>query len=284
MARVPAEPAFDVPALLARERGALMSSLHRLEPRDWERRTACPAWRVRDLVSHIWCTDLHVLSRLRDGYGPLDAGRGAEAPSRDAVTVAVNEHNERWVAATRGLSPRVLVDRLQESGPQVTTVFRVGDPGAPAEPVTWAGGGPQPLWFCGARELTERFVHQQQLRAAVGQVPFDDDEVVAAVVDTFSHAFPAALAGVTAPAGTTVAVAVEDATIRRRWTFTREERGWMGRNDTADDAAASLRTDPDAFWRLLSGNLSSAEQVQRVDLAGTPTLFAALRDTRAVLI
>jgi hypothetical protein len=30
--------------------------------------------------------------------------------------------------------------------------------------------------------------------------------------------------------------------------------------------------------------MSRSEQVQRVELRGTPTLFAALRDTRAVLV
>lgn len=283
MATVPAEPAFDVAALLARERGALMASLHRLGPEDWDRRTACPGWRVRDLVGHVWSADLHVLSRLRDGHAADDDPAG-EAPTREAVTASVNERNERWVAATRALSPRVLVDQLQGSGPQVTTVFRIGDPAAPAEPVAWVGTRPQPLWFCGARELTERFVHQQQLRAAVGQLPFDDDDVLAAVVDTFSHAFPAALATVQAAPGTSVSVVVEDATLSRRWTFTRSAGGWIGRDGVATDAAASLRTDPDAFWRLLAGGLSRTEQVQRVDLAGTPTLFAALRDTRAVLV
>lgn len=283
MATVPAEPAFDVAALLARERGALMATLHRLEPSDWDRRTPCPGWQVRDLVSHLWSTDLHVLARLRDGYDRSGAIAG-EPSDREAVTAAVDEHNRRWVEATRGLSPRVLVDRLQESGPQVTTVFRVGDLGAPAERVAWVGTRPQPLWFCGARELTERFVHQQQLRAAVDHLPFDDEDVLAAVVDTFSHAFPAALAEVQAVPGTTVSVVVEDATLRRAWTFTRSPGGWVGSDGLSADAAAHLRTDPDAFWRLLSGNLSRTDQVHRVELAGTPTLFAALRDTRAVLV
>lgn len=283
MATVPAEPAFDVAALLARERGALMATLHRLQPADWDRRTPCPGWRVKDLVSHLWSTDLHVLARLRDGHRAPDDVAG-EAPSRAVVTAAVDEHNERWVAATHGLSPRVLVDRLQESGPQVTTVFRVGDLRAPAERVAWVGTRPQPLWFCGARELTERFVHQQQIRTSVGQRAFDDEEVLAAVVDTFSHAFPAALAGVHAEPGTAVGVVVEDAALTRRWTFTRSPGGWIGSDGVSSDVAALLRTDADAFWRLLSGNLSRTDQVHRVELVGTPTLFAALRDTRAVLV
>lgn len=278
MPTVPAEPPFDVPALLARERGALMASLHRLDARDWDRRTPCPGWSVKDLVSHLWSTDLHVLSRLRDGHG----SSAPDGSDRRAAVVAADEHNARWAAATRGLSPRVLLDRLQESGPQVTTVFRVGDPSAPAEVVPWAGPERQPLWFCGARELTERFVHQQQLRSAVGHPSFDDEEVLAAVVDTVVHAFPAALTGVAAPAGTAVLVEVTGP-VRRQWSFALGDAGWR-RSSVAVEPVALLRTDAEGLWRLLSGSMTATEQVHRVELRGTPTLFAALRDARAVLV
>lgn len=279
MSAIPDEPAFDVPGLLARERGGLMASLGRLAPPDWDRRTSCPGWRVRDLVSHLWATDVHVLSRLRDGYvvGPVGADHAD-------VVAAVNEHNERWVDATRGLSPRVLLDRLYETGPQVTTLFRLGDPAAPAERVSWAGDDIAPLWFCGARELTERFVHQQQIRAAVGQLHFDDDEVLAAVVDTFVYAFPRTLAAARAEPGTAVSVEVTGP-VARRWTFIRSVDGWTREDGVVSSkAAAFLRTDADAFWRLLSGGLDRTSQVERVDLAGSPTLFSVLRDTRAVLV
>lgn len=36
--------------------------------------------------------------------------------------------------------------------------------------VSWASDGPVPLWFDMARELTERWVHQMQIREAVGRV------------------------------------------------------------------------------------------------------------------
>ncbi len=278
---IPDEPAFDITGLLARERGGLMATLGRLSASDWERRTPCPGWRVHDLVSHIWSTDLHVMSRLRDGYPPPQP---APAVDHADLVDAVNDHNARWVAATRSLSPRVLVERLHETGPQVTTAFRMADLTAPGEPVTWAGDAVAPVWFCAARELTERFVHQQQLREAVFVHEFDDEDVLAAVVDTFVHAFPVALAGVRAEPGTSVGIEVTGP-VSRRWTFIRSVDGWDREDDLLSRSSAALmRTDTEGFWRLLSGGLDRARQVARVELAGTPTLFSALRDARAALI
>ena len=36
--------------------------------------------------------------------------------------------------------------------------------------MSWAGDGPVPLWFDIAQDLTERWVHQMQMREAVGRV------------------------------------------------------------------------------------------------------------------
>lgn len=264
----PAAPAPADPAeLLGRERGGLMATLGRLDDRDWQRPTACPGWRVRDLTSHLWSRDLELLSWLGDGLA--SDSRGSPRPT-DVATV--DERNARWVAATRELSPQVLVDGLRDAGPRVTARIRL-HPSAAVRAVA-------------AAELAERFVHQQQLRAATGRAPYDDEEVVAAVVDTFAAAIPPALAAVRAEVGTAVEVLLAGGRhdLRRRWRFARgADGGWQPQTSASADApAATMRTDAETFWRLLSGGLSSRELVEQVELAGTPTLFAALRDTRAV--
>jgi uncharacterized protein (TIGR03083 family) len=282
MATIPPAPSFDLPGLLARERGGLMATLGRLGPGDWDRRTDCPGWRVRDLVSHLWSTDLGVLSRLRDGHTP--GLPGEPFPDRRAFVAALDAHNQRWLEATRALSPRLLVEALRDSGAQVTTLYRMQELTAPGEVVRWAAPDPAPLWFSGARDLTERFVHQQQIRAAVGHPAFDDEDVLAAVVDSFAYAFPVGLREVSATPGTVVVVEIHGP-IARRWTFARTRAGWSRQDPAATRSPdAALHTDADTFWRLLSGGLTATTQVQRVRLEGSPSLFAALRDTRAVLV
>ena len=105
----------------------------------------------------------------------------------------------------------------------------------------------------------------------------DDEEVLAAVVDTFVHAFPRTLAGARAEPGTAVSVEVTGP-VARRWTFIRSVDGWTREDGVVSSkAAAFLRTDADAFWRLLSGGLDRTSQVERVDLAGKAVVLETLK-------
>ena len=70
------------------------------------------------------------------------------------------------------MSPRVLVDLLEVTGPWVEELFRSIDPHAPAHwAVAWAGEETSAHWFDVGRDYTERWLHQQQIRDAVGAPP-----------------------------------------------------------------------------------------------------------------
>ena len=69
-------------------------------------------------------------------------------------------------------------------------------------PVSWAGEARSPVWFDVARELTERWHHQQQIRDAVGADPLTTREFLHPVLDTFMRALPFASRHVTADDGT----------------------------------------------------------------------------------
>ena len=57
--------------------------------------------------------------------------------------------------------------------------------------VSWAAPDVQaPAWLDVAREYTEGWVHQQQVRDAVGRPGADDAELTGAVIDTFLRAVP----------------------------------------------------------------------------------------------
>src|SRR5215510_10267842 len=75
---------------------------------------------------------------------------------------------------------------------------------AAGSPVWWAGPGPAPVWLDVAREYTERWVHQQQIRDATGRPGLDGPRHVGPVIASFVHALPRSLAGADAAPGTTV--------------------------------------------------------------------------------
>jgi hypothetical protein len=81
----------------------------------------------------------------------------------------LNRLNAEWITATRRVSPPLLIDLLEHTGGQLARLFLELDPGAPAIfPVAWAGEERSANWFDIAREYTERWLQQQQIRDAVG--------------------------------------------------------------------------------------------------------------------
>ena len=60
--------------------------------------------------------------------------------------------------------------------------------GGPA--VAWAGDKQSPNWFDIAREYTEKWLHQQHIREAVGQPVLDERRWLFPVLDTFMRALP----------------------------------------------------------------------------------------------
>ena len=70
----------------------------------------------------------------------------------------------------------------------------------------WSGnlGGPDPapVWFDVAREFTERWHHQQQIRDATGRPSLYDPYFLSPVLDTFVRALPHSFRHARPPQGT----------------------------------------------------------------------------------
>jgi hypothetical protein len=56
--------------------------------------------------------------------------------------------------------------------------------------VSWAGPDPAPAWLDTAREYTERWVHQQQIRDAVKKPGLKEKRFFHPVLETFVRALP----------------------------------------------------------------------------------------------
>src|SRR5262245_42892696 len=162
----PAEPPGEIASLFPVERARLTELLRGLERADWDRPSPCPGWTVLGLCCHLVGDDLSVLSRHRDGH------RGTPGPPDDAgeaeFVAWLDDLQAEWVRAARRLSPRVVTDLLEWAGPQVADMVRRQDPRARAGDVSWAGGL-VPAWLDQARELSEYWIHRQQLLQALGR-------------------------------------------------------------------------------------------------------------------
>ena len=280
MTEIPVEPPHDHVALLRVERDAFLALLRSLRPEDWARPTPCPGWSVLDLCCHVLGDDLGSLARDRDAHFGTVPPPGVD---EDGFVDWLDALNRDWVTAMRRLSPRLVVDLLAETGMQLVDAFTARDPRARTALVSWAGDEPVPVWLDHARELTERWVHQQQVRRAVGLGPWLEPTMTGVVLDALRWTYPWRLRGCRRPAGSTVSVAVVDRD-DARWHLVSDGSAWHFGPAPADRSAvvaeAALTTDE--AWRLLTGNLRPTER-RALAIAGEPDLVARLLDARAVI-
>src|SRR5258708_32683726 len=108
----------------------------------------------------------------------------------ESLVKNLNEANELWVKAAERISPKLLSDLLALTGKQLYEYMQSLDPMALNGVVSWAGPDPAPTWLDSAREYTERWLHQQQIRDAVNKPGLKEKRFFHPVLDTFVRALP----------------------------------------------------------------------------------------------
>lgn len=264
----------DVLDVLPDERDALVALLHELSHSEWSRGTVCPGWNVHDVAAHILGTDLANLSRGRDQYSP--PGQANEDPETWAELVSlIDRMNEEWVRATRWIGPVCLQELLEFTGRKVQEYFSSVRLDEPNVVVSWASPDPAPNWLHIAREYTERWVHQQQIRDAVGRPGLTEARFVRPVIDTFMRALPRAYASCHIDGDAEVLVEVVGAA-GSRWLIRHVDGEWhLFKGDAGDEqrTKASVRIDEETAWRFLSRNLDPRMARRTADIKGDEHLI-----------
>ena len=222
----------NVVDLLPGERTALLGLLIQLTDKDWSEATVCAGWSVKDVALHLLGDDVGLLSRGRDGFtAPWFEGLGEGPVGWTQLIGLIDEQNASWVGAARRLSPRLLGELLHFTGEATFEYFRGLDFEAMAGPVAWMGREPAPIWLHVAREYTERWVHQQQIRDAVGRPGLTERRWLGPVLHAFARALPRSLREAEAEVGTWVRLVVTGGA-GGVWTAVRRRR--TGRVDGDD--------------------------------------------------
>ncbi|MCB2174320.1 MAG: maleylpyruvate isomerase family mycothiol-dependent enzyme [Actinomycetales bacterium] len=265
-------PTIDVRPELAAERRALLGLLGSLAADEWAAPSAAPDWTVRDLALHLLDDDLGWLSRDRDGDTSSYLHERGEA-----LVTALAAKNQRWIDGARGLSARVLVDLLEWSGRQMDAYYSAMDLGGEGE-VTWADEDTVPVWFDICQDLTERWVHQMQLREAIGRVEDYAERYLPLVLRTFVWAFPHQYRA-DAAEGTTVRL---DLAAGGVWTLTCSgPSAWVLDEGAPTHPDASASFSDDAGWRSLTG---ASVPAGGVVLDGPAALVEPLLEVRGILV
>jgi len=242
----------------------LISLLRSFSPGDWRKPTRAKLWTVKDIATHLLDGNLRTLSMLRDGYygqpGPSDT-------TYAGMVRYLNDLNASWINGVRRLSPAVLTDLLEHSGREYTAYLHTLDPFAPATfAVDWAGMQPTPNWFHIARDYTEKWHHQQQIREAVNRPGIATRELYYPVLDTFVQALPHHYRHVGAPTGSVVALSITgDA--GGKWYLIRKETRWELTAEASSPQTEIVLND-DTAWKLFTKGLTPGEAGGLITLKG----------------
>jgi hypothetical protein len=148
--------------------------------------------------------------------------------------------------------------------------------------VAWAGEEASENWFDVAREYTEKWHHQQQIRDAVGAQPLLERKWLFPVLDTFLRGLPHTYRNTIADEGTRIVVTITgDA--GGDWTLQRDGVAWRLYAGIGDNAACEIRLDQDTAWRLLTKGLTRETAAARVDISGRQEFGEPLLGMLAVM-
>jgi uncharacterized protein (TIGR03083 family) len=258
-------------------RAHLLTLLADLGEDDWTRPTVSPVRSVKDIATHLLAGDIAILSGKRDGfrYAP-------EVDTYDELVALVNRLNREWELAARRLSPRLLIELLAFCGAEVEACFSSLDPMTMGGPVAWAGPDRAPVWFDLAREFTERWHHQQQIRDATGRPPLYDPYFLAPVLDTFVRALPYAFRNATAPAGTSVRFEISGEA-GGVWYVYKAEDAWRLFLDSPSEPATTVQLSEDVAWRLFTKGLDREKARSLAVIEGRSDLAEPIFATTAII-
>lgn len=272
------EPILGAP-LLRRVDAKLIELLRDLRPEEWDLQTLAPAWKVRDVAAHLLDTALRKLSMVRDRCFVEQPNITSE---QDVVDL-VNRLNREGVAVYRRLSPPVLVELMEVTCRQSADFHESLDPFATALfNVSWAGESNSLNWFDTARELTERWHHQQQVREATNRPGILTPDLYHPVLDCFMRGLPHAFRSVVAPPGTTIQIDV-DGDCGGTWLLTRTATAWSFTSMQTSSSSAHVSIPQQIAWRVFTRGITRPDAIAQSSIRGDRTLAERIFQLTAIV-
>jgi hypothetical protein len=258
----------------------LIQLLKSLTEDEWNARTVAKKWIVKDIASHLLDGNLRGLSFSRDHY----FGEKPENINsyRDLVDF-LNQLNMTWTNATKRLSPNVIIELLESTGKQYAAHLQTLNPFEDAIfSVDWAGEETSLNWFHIAREYTEKFLHQQQIRNAVGKQALFTKELFYPFISTFMYALPHTYRDVSAQKGTIVTLIVKTE-IGGEWSIIKKEKQWEFIESFEEKPTSIIKINPDDAWLLFSKGITPDDAKQKVEIIGDQKLGEVALNIIAVM-
>lgn len=258
----------------------LIELLESLTEEEWHAPTVAKKWLVKDIASHLLDGNLRTLSISRDRYF------GEKPENINSYTDLVdylNKLNLTWTNTTKRLSPTVITHLLESTGKEYYEHLKTLDPFENALfSVAWAGEETSFNWFHIAREYTEKFLHQQQIRDALGKQALLTKELFYPFIHIFMQALPNAYKNAKAEKGTIVTLIV-DTVIGGQWSIIKDDENWKFINTSNIKSNAVLKIKPNDAWLLFSKGMKPEDAKEKVEITGDTELAEIALNIVAVM-
>lgn len=257
----------------------LIELLESLSAEDWNKPTLAKLWTVKDVAAHLLDGNMRTISSKQQFVG--------ESPSdiksyRDLVDY-LNELNASWVKAMKRVSPALLIQLLEITGRQYCEHMTTLDPFAIARfSVAWAGEEQSFNWFHIAREYTEKWHHQQQIREAVNKPGIMHQELFYPCIATFMYALPHTYRDVKADEGTLIEISVSGIT-NGIWYLQKTPGNWVLTTNKIKSPDTTISISPDIAWKLFTKAITYDVALQNATITGNIKLGEKMFDTVAVM-
>lgn len=166
----------------------LINLLSSLSIDEFHEPTQFPTWKVKDICAHLLDSSIRRLSGSRDSYQSLETPK---IEFYDDLIEYITNIADRWTLAFSGVSPRIIIKLIDQYQTELYEYLKTLKPFERSFfAVSWAGEQESYNWFDIAREYTERWHHQMQIREALHKESLYQDNLYYPVLDTFMRALP----------------------------------------------------------------------------------------------
>ncbi len=257
-------PPIFVAPLFPKLEAKLIDLLRALSLEDWEKQTLAPKWKVKDVAAHLLDTQVRKMAAARHGYKPENSKKLSSAQ----LVSLINTLNAEGVRKYRQLDPRDLISQMEIASKESAEFHQAFDPlGTAMFPVSWAGEEESRNWFDTAREFTERWHHQQQIRVAVDKPGIMTREFYFPVLDCFLRGLPHAYCDVPSESGVFAQFNVSG-DCGGIWYLFRDGAAWKLMASPAGERISEVTIPQEIAWRIFTKGISHEEARSQVHVTG----------------
>lgn len=257
--------------------------LRELEADDWLKPSPINGRTVKDLVSHLIDGSLRNISLQRDNF--MDNSNAPNIKSYDDLINYIQKLNKDWMIVSRRLSPEILIDLLEYSDKKFYDFIKTKKPNEKAVfSVDWAGETESENWFDIAREYTEKWHHQMQIRLALNKPILLSTEYSAPLYNTFMLALPHLYRDfIDYENGTKIKISLTG-NLSKSWVIERQTDKWGFINSESDNIHTSVEIPDDIAWIIFTNTDRDKEKYKtKIKIKGDKSIGLKLLDFTTVM-